>query len=88
MLPEKIPQLDVSISDQPGAGQLLKASNYEFRYVKADKDQLPVALLMPAARQLTWTDGDLLSPKHFGPYSPSQHLLRSSSPTSRLCWSR
>ncbi len=44
MLPERIPQLDVSIGDQPGAGQLLKASTYEFRYLKADKEQLPFDL--------------------------------------------
>lgn len=59
MLPERVAQLDVSIGNQPSAGQLLKSSTYEFRYVKADKDQTSVALLMPAARQLTWTDGDL-----------------------------
>ena len=59
MLPERIAQLDVSIADQPGAGQLLKASTYEFRYLRAEHDQPAVALLMPASRQLTWTDGDL-----------------------------
>lgn len=59
MLPEKIPQLDVTIGNQPAAGQLLKSSNYEFRYLQATADQASVALLMPAARQLTWTDGDL-----------------------------
>ena len=59
MLPEKIPQLDVTIGNQFGAGQLLKGSTYEFRYLKADHEQTSVALLMPANRQLTWTDGDL-----------------------------
>ena len=62
MLPERIPQLDVSISDQAGAGQLLKASTYEFRYLNASAQQPSVALLMPAAAKLTWTDGDLFPP--------------------------
>lgn len=62
MLPEKIPQLDVSIGPRAGAGQLLKASTYEFRYMTADKAQPSVALLMPAATRLTWTDGDLFPP--------------------------
>lgn len=62
MLPERIPQLDVSIGDQAGAGQLLKASTYEFRYLNASAQQPSVALLMPAAAKLTWTDGDLFPP--------------------------
>ena len=62
MLPERIPQLDVSIGDQAGAGQLLKASTYEFRYLEASAQQPSVALLMPAATKLTWTDGDLFPP--------------------------
>lgn len=33
MLPERISRLDVSIGSRHGAGQLLKTSNYEFRYV-------------------------------------------------------
>jgi len=62
MLSERIPQLDVSIGDRPSAGQLLKASNYEFRYLEANTRQSSVALLMPAAQKLTWTDGDLFAP--------------------------
>lgn len=62
MLPERIPQLDVSIGDQAGAGQLLKASTYEFRYLEASAQQPSVALLMPAATKLTWTDDDLFPP--------------------------
>lgn len=62
MLPERIPQLDVSIGDQAGAGQLIKASTYEFRYLDASAQQASVALLMPAAAKLTWTDGDLFPP--------------------------
>lgn len=62
MLPERIAQLDVSIGARLGAGQLLKASTYEFRYLEASPDQASVALLMPAAARLTWTDGDLFPP--------------------------
>ena len=62
MLPERIPQLDVSIGDRPVAGQLLKASNYEFRYLQAKAQQSSVALLMPASVKLTWADGDLFAP--------------------------
>jgi serine/threonine-protein kinase HipA len=62
MLPEKIAQLDVSIAGRPGAGQLLKTSNYEFRYVDADVRQPAVALLMPVSRQLTWLAGELFPP--------------------------
>lgn len=58
MLPEKIPLLQVAIHGAM-AGQLLKQSVYEFRYLHAHPDQPEVALLMPASRQLTWQDGDL-----------------------------
>lgn len=59
MLPERVAQLDVSIAGRPRAGQLLRASTYEFRYLDADKDQPSAALLMPARAKLTWNDGDL-----------------------------
>lgn len=62
MLPEKIRELEVSIGDAHGAGQLLKQSRYEFRYLSARTDQPEVALLMPPAQQLTWQDGDLFAP--------------------------
>ncbi|GEM_PF-7080930 len=62
MLPERIPQLDVSIGDQANAGQLLNASTCEFRYLDASAHQPSVALLMPASAKLTWTDGDLFPP--------------------------
>lgn len=59
---EKIKLLDVSIGDTERAGQLLRASTYEFRYLAPDADQAAVALLMPPSRQLTWQDGDLFPP--------------------------
>jgi len=62
MLPEKIRQLNVSIGDAENAGQLIRASTYEFRYVQPHAEQAAVALLMPAAKQLTWQDGDLFPP--------------------------
>jgi serine/threonine-protein kinase HipA len=62
MLPEKIRALDVSIGDTEQAGQLLKASTYEFRYRSTEADQPSVALLMPARERLTWQDGDLFPP--------------------------
>lgn len=62
MLPEKIPMLNVSIGDTAGAGQLLKNSNYEYRYTKPDSDQSSVALFMPAQEKLTWQAGDLFAP--------------------------
>ena len=62
MLPERIAQLDVSIADQPKAGQLLKTATYEFRYLDTSAEQPSVALLMPARAKLTWTDGDLFPP--------------------------
>lgn len=61
-LPEKLRQLQVSIGDKALAGQLLKGSTYEFRYLDADPAQPEVALLMPASEQLTWQDGDLFPP--------------------------
>lgn len=62
MLPEKIRLLDVSIGDTENAGQLLRASTYEFRYMQPDPEQATVALLMPPREQLTWQDGDLFPP--------------------------
>lgn len=62
MLPEKIRQLNVSIGDADDAGQLIRASTYEFRYVQTDPKQAAVALLMPPAQQFTWQDGDLFPP--------------------------
>lgn len=59
MLPERVPQLDVAIGNRLRAGQLLKGSTYEFRYLDASSEQPSVALLMPAAARLTWTNGDL-----------------------------
>ncbi|NDZ13808.1 type II toxin-antitoxin system HipA family toxin [Variovorax sp. WS11] len=62
MLPEKIRALAVSIGDADSAGQLLKTSTYEFRYLDPDPEQPPVALLMPPKERLTWQDGDLFPP--------------------------
>ena len=62
MLPEKIRQLNVSIGDADNAGQLIRSSVYEFRYSQPHAEQAAVALLMPAAKQLTWQDGDLFPP--------------------------
>ena len=62
MLPERLRALEVSIGDQAHAGQLLKTSIYEFRYLDADAGQPSVALLMPARERLTWQDGDLFAP--------------------------
>lgn len=62
MLPEKIRLLNISIGDAENAGQLLRASTYEFRYLQPDPEQPTVALLMPPREQLTWQDGDLFPP--------------------------
>jgi len=62
MLPERIRLLEVSIGDAEHAGQLLKTSIYEFRYLDPDPGQPAVALLMPPADGLTWRDGDLFAP--------------------------
>lgn len=59
MLPDRIPLLEVAIGANTGAGQLLRKSGYEFRYLSPEADQPSVALLMPAGTQLTWQDGDL-----------------------------
>ncbi|UOD50436.1 type II toxin-antitoxin system HipA family toxin [Orrella daihaiensis] len=61
-LPEKIRELEVSIGSQTDAGQLLKASRYEFRYRSPDPNQQAVALFMQPSEQLTWQDGDLFAP--------------------------
>ena len=62
MLPDKLRELSVSISGARHAGQLLKTSNYEFRYLDADPDQAEVALLMPPRQSLTWREGELFAP--------------------------
>jgi serine/threonine-protein kinase HipA len=62
MLPEKIRELNVSIGGSQFAGQLIKASRYEFRYVSANDKQSEVALLMQPSVKLTWQDGDLFAP--------------------------
>ena len=62
LLPEKIRELEVSIGSHQGAGQLLKASRYEFRYLSADPSQDRVALLMPPSEQLTWQESALFAP--------------------------
>lgn len=59
MLPEKVRLLNISIGDAAQAGQLIRASTYEFRYLQPDPEQATVALLMPAQERLTWQDGDL-----------------------------
>ena len=61
-LPEKIRLLTVSIGDAEQAGQLLKTSTYEFRYLDPSPDQPVVALLMSAGESLSWQDGDLFAP--------------------------
>ena len=62
MLPEKIRALEVSIGDAPQAGQLLKTSTYEFRYLNPSPEQPSVGLLMSPVERLTWQDGDLFPP--------------------------
>jgi len=62
MLPEKIRALEVDIGQTLYAGQLLKASAYEFRYLDPDPEQASVALLMSPRQKLTWQDGDLFAP--------------------------
>jgi serine/threonine-protein kinase HipA len=62
MLPEKIRSLMVSIGDTENAGQLLKTSTYEFRYLAPNTEQPSMALLMPARERLTWQDGELFPP--------------------------
>ncbi len=59
MLPEKVPLQEVAIGDNLGAGQLLRTSIYEFRYLSPSQHQPSMALLMPASTRLTWRDGDL-----------------------------
>jgi serine/threonine-protein kinase HipA len=59
MLPEKIRQLEVEIAGAP-AGQLLKHSIYEFRYLDSQTEQPSVALLMPPTRP-TYQDGNLFA---------------------------
>ncbi len=59
MLPDKIRQLEVEIAGAP-AGQLLKHSIYEFRYLDSRAEQPSVALLMPPTRP-TYQDGNLFA---------------------------
>lgn len=61
-LPEKIRELEVSIGSHAGAGQLLKTSRYEFRYLSADPNQPAVALFMQPSEKLTWQESDLFAP--------------------------
>lgn len=56
----RISSLSVSINGKR-AGQLLKASNNEFRYRSSDADQPKVSLLMPARKALPWQDGALFA---------------------------
>jgi serine/threonine-protein kinase HipA len=62
VLPERLRELDVVVSatdTRTAAGQLLKHSIYEFRYLDTtDVEQPAVSLLMPPSRP-TWRDGDL-----------------------------
>ncbi|GAA0744627.1 type II toxin-antitoxin system HipA family toxin [Ideonella azotifigens] len=60
MLPEKVRELAVAINGT-AAGQLIKRSVYEYRYLDPRPDQPVVALLMPASEQATWQDGDLFA---------------------------
>ncbi|HSI49566.1 MAG TPA: type II toxin-antitoxin system HipA family toxin [Ideonella sp.] len=60
MLPEKVRELAVAI-DGHAAGQLIKRSVYEYRYLDPRPDQPAMALLMPASQQATWQDGDLFA---------------------------
>lgn len=43
MLPSKIRELQVAVGDAERAGQLLKTSVYEFRYLSPEPDQPEVA---------------------------------------------
>ena len=62
MLPEKVRSLEVDIGDASSAGQLLKTSVYEFRYLEPEPSQAAASLLMSPRQQLTWQDGDLFAP--------------------------
>lgn len=62
LLPDRIPLLEVAIGDNRCAGQLIKASGFEFRYLDPNPEQPAVALLMPARRSPTWQSGDLFAP--------------------------
>lgn len=59
MLPDKLPLLDVSVGALRQAGQLIKGSTYEFRYLDPSLDQPSVSPLMPPNAKLTWQSGDL-----------------------------
>ena len=56
-LPERIPLLEVGIGDNRCAGQLIKASGFEFRYLDPRPDQPSMALLMAAKDSPTWRSG-------------------------------
>lgn len=58
MLPERVRQLDVDIAGS-AAGQLLKHSIYEFRYLRADDTAQPAASLLMPPSTPTYQDGDL-----------------------------
>lgn len=62
MLPERIRSLEVDIGDASYAGQLLKTSFYEFRYLEPDPEQVTVSLLMSPRQKLTWQDANLFAP--------------------------
>lgn len=63
-MPEKIRALSVSIGGTLQAGQLLKTSTYEFRYLKPSAEQPSVGLFMSLAERLTWQDGDPFPPRY------------------------
>lgn len=58
MLPERIRQLDIEIAG-PVAGQLIKHSVYEFRYLRADDTGQPALSLVMPPTQPTYQDGDM-----------------------------
>jgi serine/threonine-protein kinase HipA len=58
VLPERIRQLDIEIAG-PVAGQLIKHSVYEFRYLRADDTGQPALSLVMPPTQPTYQDGDM-----------------------------
>jgi serine/threonine-protein kinase HipA len=58
MLPERIRQLDIEIAG-PAAGQLIKHSVYEFRYLRADDTGQPALSLVMPPTQPTYQNGDV-----------------------------
>ncbi|WP_457324854.1 type II toxin-antitoxin system HipA family toxin [Roseateles sp. P5_E11] len=57
---DRVSLLDVSINGI-GTGQLLKASNYEFRYDDSRQSQAGIALHMPPRERASWRDGALFA---------------------------